>query len=168
MSLGALEQVPENPLAEGLERPPVHPTSLVIFGATGDLARRKLLPAIYNLAHEGLLPDRFRLIGVSRAELSDRDFRALAAEAIRADSRRPPDPDVLERLLEDATYATGSFDDPALYGSSARLLDGYDRDAGLQLNRLFYLSTAPEFFAVIVRCWASTGSTGSRRPRRGW
>ena len=56
--------VAENPLVEGLERLPVHPTTLVIFGATGDLARRKLLPALYNLAHEGALPERFHLVGV--------------------------------------------------------------------------------------------------------
>ena len=56
----------ENPLVEGLERLPVHPTTLTIFGATGDLAHRKLLPALYNLAHEGSLPERFNLIGVSR------------------------------------------------------------------------------------------------------
>lgn len=56
----------ENPLIEGLERLPVRPTSLVIFGSTGDLAHRKLLPALYNLAHEGALPERFELIGVAR------------------------------------------------------------------------------------------------------
>jgi len=59
------EPEPENPLTAGLERQPVAPTTLVIFGATGDLARRKLLPALYNLAHEGALPERFHLIGVS-------------------------------------------------------------------------------------------------------
>ena len=58
---------PENPLAEGLERLPVHPTTLAIFGATGDLARRKLLPAVYNLAHDGALPERFHLVGLSRS-----------------------------------------------------------------------------------------------------
>ena len=56
----------ENPLVEGLERLPVHPTTLAIFGATGDLSKRKLLPAIDNLAHEGALPERFNLIGISR------------------------------------------------------------------------------------------------------
>ena len=59
----------DNPLVQGLERLPVHPTTLVIFGATGDLAHRKLLPAIYNLAHEGALPEGFNLIGVSRSEM---------------------------------------------------------------------------------------------------
>ena len=66
----------ENPLAEGLERIPVHPTTLVIFGVTGDLAQRKLLPALYNLAHEGSLPERFNLIGVARRDKSDDDLRA--------------------------------------------------------------------------------------------
>ena len=61
-----------NPLVEGLERLPVHPTTLVIFGATGDLAKRKLLPALYNLAHEGALPERFDLVGTSRSEMSRR------------------------------------------------------------------------------------------------
>ena len=74
--------VAENPLVEGLERLPVPATTLVIFGATGDLARRKLLPALYNLAHEGALPERFNLIGVSRRDLSDDDFRDQAREAI--------------------------------------------------------------------------------------
>src|SRR5207247_10112358 len=63
-----MSTVEENPLTQGLERLPVHPTTLVIFGATGDLSRRKLLPALYNLAHEGSLPERFNLIGVSRSE----------------------------------------------------------------------------------------------------
>ena len=73
---------------QGLERLPVHPTTLVIFGATGDLARRKLLPALYNLAHEGALPERFHLVGASRGELSDEDFREQAVESIREFSRR--------------------------------------------------------------------------------
>src|ERR1019366_693069 len=63
----------DNPLVEGLERLPVHPTVLVIFGATGDLAHRKLLPALYNLAHEGALPERFELIGVAPRGQSKED-----------------------------------------------------------------------------------------------
>ncbi len=77
MAVRTHEEVTENPLIEGLERLPVPATSLVIFGATGDLARRKLLPALYNLAHEGALPERFNLIGVSRGELTDEEFEAL-------------------------------------------------------------------------------------------
>src|SRR3954449_1067611 len=88
----------DNPLIEGLERLPVPPTVLTIFGATGDLARRKLLPAIYNLAHEGALPERFSLIGVSRSEMPDDQFRDQAREAITQYSRREPDGDVLDAL----------------------------------------------------------------------
>src|SRR3954452_19448941 len=103
--------VEENPLAEGLERLPVHPTTLVIFGASGDLAHRKLLPAIYNLAHEGALPERFNLIAVSRSEESNEEYRAMARESIQQYSRRPPDEQVLEKLLEQVRYVPGTFDD---------------------------------------------------------
>ena len=142
--------VAENPLVEGLERLPVHPTSLVIFGATGDLANRKLLPAIYNLAHEGALPERFDLIGVSRSEMSDAEFREMAAKAVRQFSRRPPDGAVLERLFESARYVSGTFDAAELYPALQTALDGFDQEAGHCLNRCFYLSTAPSFFPVIV------------------
>src|SRR2546421_11125402 len=107
----------ENPLVEGLERLPVHPTTLVIFGATGDLSKRKLLPAIYNLAHEGALPERFNLIGTARSAMSDEQFHEMAARAIREFSRRPPDQQVLERLLESSSYISGAVDEDALYGA---------------------------------------------------
>jgi glucose-6-phosphate 1-dehydrogenase len=149
MAAGATE-APDNPLVAGLERLPVHPTTLVIFGATGDLARRKLLPAIYNLAHEGALPERFFLIGVSRSEKAHEDFRAEAEEAIRQFSRREPDPDVLKALLADVKYVPGTFDDPHVYDKLHQELDGFDQMAGQPLNRCFYLSTAPEFFPIIV------------------
>ncbi|HEX2104395.1 MAG TPA: glucose-6-phosphate dehydrogenase [Solirubrobacteraceae bacterium] len=140
----------ENPLVEGLERLPVHPTSLVIFGATGDLANRKLLPAIYNLAHDGALPERFDLVGTSRSEMSDAEFRDMAITAVRQFSRRPPDDAVLERLFEGARYVAGTFDSEGLYGGLQGALDEFDREAGQRLNRCFYLSTAPTFFPVIV------------------
>src|SRR5206468_7882989 len=104
-----------NPLVEGLERMPVHPTTMVIFGATGDLSKRKLLPAIYNLAHEGALPEQFNLIGVSRTEVPDEDFRESAAESIKQFSRREPDERVLGSLLERMRYVAGTFDDSSMY-----------------------------------------------------
>src|SRR6201747_2427680 len=100
-----------NPLIEGLERKPVHPTTMVIFGASGDLAKRKLLPAIYNLAHEGALPEQFNLIGVSRGDQSDDDFRKEARDAIKQFSRRDADEKVLDALLERFRWVTGTFDD---------------------------------------------------------
>src|SRR5438477_4878983 len=112
----------ENPLVEGLERLPVHPTALVIFGATGDLAHRKLLPALYNLAHEGALPERFELVGIARSTHSDEEFRDQARASIERYSRTKPDPDVLDGLLCDIRYLAGSFDDPRVYGELERAL----------------------------------------------
>ena len=150
---------PENPLTEGLERLPVHPTALVIFGGMGDLARRKLLPALYNLAADGALPERFSLIGVSRSALPDADFRTQAGEAVREFSRREPDEKVLDALLADARYVSGSFDAEDLYPRLAEALDGFDAASGQKLNRAFYLSTAPDHFPVIVEALGRHGLT---------
>ena len=143
----------ENPLVEGLERLPVHPTTLVIFGATGDLAKRKLLPALYNLAHEGALPERFNLVGVSRSEHAARGVprrwrseaiqRVLAARARRA---------VLERAARRASATCpGTFDDAVGLRHAGRDARRVRQGAPAQrMNRCFYLSTAPTFFPVIV------------------
>src|SRR5215210_5190119 len=140
----------ENPLTEGLERLPVPPTTLVIFGATGDLAHRKLLPALYNLAHEGALPERFKLVGVARREKGADDFREECRASICEHSRRTPDDEVLAGLLEHVKYIPANFDDPEGYKALAELLEKLDEAAGQPLNRDYYLSTAPEFFPVIV------------------
>jgi len=139
-----------NPLAEGLERLPVHPTTLTIFGATGDLSKRKLLPALYNLAHEGALPERFNLIGSSRSELSDDDFRELATDSIREFSRRETDDKVLEALLANVRYVSGAFDEDDVYEQLKKAAAQFDDEAEIAFNRVYYLSTAPSFFPVIV------------------
>src|ERR1700722_668262 len=144
------EPEPENPLTAGLERMPVPPTTLVIFGATGDLARRKLLPALYNLAHEGALPERFHLVGVSRKEKEDDDYRGECEQAIRRFSRRTPDEDVLCSLLDNVRYVPGTFDEESVYTELGEILDEFEKEAGEPLNRAFYLSTAPNFFPMIV------------------
>ncbi|MFL5841419.1 MAG: glucose-6-phosphate dehydrogenase [Thermoleophilaceae bacterium] len=146
----AQTETPPNPLVEGLERLPVHPTTLVIFGASGDLAKRKLLPAIYNLAHEGALPERFNLIGCARSEWSDDEFRNVAREAITKFSRRQPDRVVLNSLLDRMRYVPGSFDDDSLYRQIGGIAEEADHEADLVYNRIFYLSTAPTFFEEIA------------------
>jgi glucose-6-phosphate 1-dehydrogenase len=153
----------ENPLVKGLERLPVRPTVLVIFGATGDLAHRKLLPALYNLAHDGALPERFELIGVARRDESDDQFRQLAMESIERFSRRKPDPDVLAGLLDDIRYISGTFDDDDAYRKLGRTLEELDEKAGRPLNRVFYMATAPEFFPVIA---AKLGEAGLQQHDR--
>ena len=139
-----------NPLAEGLERLPIRPTTLTIFGATGDLSRRKLLPALYNLAHDGALPERFNLIGSSRSDMPHGDFQEMARNAIQQFSRRKPDPQVLEKLLENARFVGGDFGDDSVYEQIAAIEGELDERAAIVFNRVFYLSTAPEFFPVIV------------------
>ena len=148
--MSAVAERAENPLIEGLERLPVHPTTLVIFGATGDLAKRKLLPALYNLAHEGALPERFNLVGVSRSDHAHEEFRSQAHDAIKEFSRREPDPAVLDKLLDEVRYVPGTFDDTSVYETLCGTLDEFDKAAGVRMNRCFYLSTAPMFFPVIV------------------
>src|SRR3954453_4621694 len=154
----------ENPLTEGLERLPVHPTTLVIFGASGDLAKRKLLPAIYNLAHEGALPERFNLIGCARSEWSDEEFREVAKDAIQMFSRRTPDETVLESLLSRVRYVAGSFDDENLFTQIGELAATEDEEAGIVFNRIFYLAVAPTFFETIAE---QLGKTGMNRRGEG-
>jgi len=153
----------ENPLVEGLERPPVHSTTLVVFGATGDLARRKLLPAIYNLARDGALPERFELVGVARTEQPHEGFRQLAREAIERFSRRRPDRYVLDGLLPEMRYVPGVFDDDDVYRELDRVLREFDERAGYALNRVFYLATAPQFFPLICE---KLGAAGLHRCER--
>jgi glucose-6-phosphate 1-dehydrogenase len=123
----------------------------VIFGATGDLSQRKLLPAIYNLAHDGALPERFDLVAVARRKMSDEQFRELAARAVRRSSRRPPDDQVLSALLANVSYVPGSVDDNDLYDALQGALARFEEVAGRRLDRCFYLATAPHFFPVVVR-----------------
>ncbi len=157
MSVVAQPQSEQNPLVQGLERLPVRATALVIFGGTGDLAHRKLLPALYNLAHEGALPERFELIAVARRDQPNEDFREIAKDSVERFSRRTPDPEVLEGLLNDVRYVPGTFDDDSVYSEITRTLNEFDQQAGEPLNRVFYLSTAPQFFPVICEKLGSSG-----------
>jgi glucose-6-phosphate 1-dehydrogenase len=159
----ATELEQDNPLIEGLERLPVRPTALVIFGATGDLAHRKLLPALYNLAHEGALPERFELIGVARSEYTHDEFRDMARGSIERFSRRRPDTNVLNGLLGEMRYVPGGFDADGVYGELSNTLREFDERAGEPLNRVFYLSTAPQFFPVIAGKLGSSGLSQSER-----
>jgi glucose-6-phosphate 1-dehydrogenase len=157
-----VEQLPavENPLVAGLEHGPMPPTTLVVFGATGDLARRKLLPALYNLARDGALPERFELIGVARSDRPHECFREMARESITRFSRRAPDPGVLDGLLAKMRYVPGAFEDRGVYAEIERVLREVDEQAGEPLNRVFYLSTPPQLFPLIC---AKLGAAGLHR-----
>ena len=164
MTAAAAPALAENPLVAGLERLPIPPTTMVIFGGTGDLSRRKLLPALYNLAHEGALPERIEILAIGRRDLTDEAFRADMRAAIERFSRTRPQPEVLDALLDHAHYACGAFDDPATYREIAARADALEAAADVPFNRLFYLATPPAAFPVIV---AALGPAGLHRREEG-
>ena len=158
----------QNPLREGLrmERTP-EPCTVVIFGASGDLTKRKLLPALYNLELERLLPHAFAVVGFARRPITDADFRAQMLDGINQFSRnRPADPAVWDSFSQGIFYSPGNFDEPEAYQRLGQLLDKIDKERGAAGNRLFYLATAPEYFPVIVKHLGEANLAAS--PRGGW
>lgn len=140
-----------NPLREGLLRQRVpEPCSVVIFGASGDLMHRKLMPAIYSLMHEGLLPPYFAVIGVLRRDYTDETFRAEMKEAVVKFCRYPLNETVWKALEEGIRVVKGDFAAPETYALLSKVLDECDTKRGTQGNRLFYLSTAPSQFVEIT------------------
>jgi glucose-6-phosphate 1-dehydrogenase len=157
-----------NPLREGLqsERTP-EPNVVVIFGASGDLTKRKLVPALYNLGLDRLLPNGFAVVGFARRAIPDGDFRRQMLDGINAFSRnRPAQPQVWDSFAQSIHYCPGNFDDPEAYRRLAAMLDQLDKERGTSGNRLFYLATAPEFFPVIVQQLGAAGLSDS--PASGW
>jgi glucose-6-phosphate 1-dehydrogenase len=157
------ELVVANPLREGLrlERTPA-PCVMVIFGATGDLTRRKLIPALYNLSRERLLPAGFSVIGFARRPVGDELFRQHMLDGVNQFSRsRPAQPVVWETFAEGIRYHQTSFDDPQGYTELAALLDQIDRERGTGGNRVFYLATPPSSYSDIIR---NLGESGLARP----
>jgi glucose-6-phosphate 1-dehydrogenase len=151
--------VAANPLREGLqvERMP-EPNAVVIFGASGDLTKRKLVPALYNMELEGLLPNAFAVIGFARRTIPDEEFRSQMLDGINNFSRnRPAKPEVWSSFSEKLHYCAGNFDDPAAYQALARALDELDAQHGTAGNRLFYLATSPEYFPVIIKHLGEAG-----------
>jgi glucose-6-phosphate 1-dehydrogenase len=144
----------------GGERHP-DPCSLVMFGVTGDLAHRKLIPALYDLGCHGVLPFGTTLVGYGRQELSNEEFRDLMRTAIDDHyGAEVVDGSTCDRLLQAPRYVQGQFDDPEGYRRLAAVLEELD-GAGARGNRMFYLATPPSQFEVIVR---QLGDAGLARP----
>jgi glucose-6-phosphate 1-dehydrogenase len=133
------------------------PTVIVIFGASGDLTARKLIPAIYNLAHDGLLPADFYLIGFGRKAIPDAEFQQIAAGAIKEFSRREPATEVWNRLAPRTLYVSGGYDEKAAYDRLAARITGLEKQIGQQLQSLFYISTPPTVFAPIIQNLGASG-----------
>ena len=126
------------------------PSGMVIFGVTGDLARKKLLPAIYDLANRGLLPGGFTLVGYGRRDWTQADFQAYVREAIDAGARTNFHDNVWQRLAEGLQFVKGNFDDDAAFDTLAETLKRSDVERGTAGNWAYYLSVPPEFFADVV------------------
>ncbi|MEB2314237.1 MAG: glucose-6-phosphate dehydrogenase [Sorangiineae bacterium] len=149
----------DNPLRAGMAGElGVAPAALVIFGASGDLTGRKLLPGIYNLARNRLLPSGFALVGFARRPLSDEAFRARMLEQVEAHSRhRPLDRAVWDDLARGMSYVQGSFGDDAAYRTLAARLAELDRVRGTAGGRTFYLAVPPAEVRTIVDALARAG-----------
>ena len=152
-----LSQIPH-----GQERIP-DPGILVIFGASGDLTKRKLLPALFHLRQADLLPKEFAIVGVARRQLANefaQDMREGIVEFGGVDAADPK----LDEFVSHIGYFALNFDDPASYAGLKAELERIDKERGIGGNRLFYLATAPEFFAGIVE---NLGAQEMAQPEKG-
>src|SRR3954454_943042 len=142
----------ENPLREGLrlERVP-DPAAFVLFGATGDLAHRKVVPALFQLWRTHLLPHEFQIVAVGRRPYTDEAFRDELKASLDNYSRvQPVDRETWDDLAERITYHRGDFSDPSMFQTLADRLDTLDEEQGTRGDRILYLATQPSAFAEIV------------------
>ncbi len=146
------------------------PCVLVIFGASGDLTRRLLIPSLYNLAHDRLLTQNFAVVGVARKASTHEEFRQEMHQAIDESTRvGHVDPATWDNLEKRLYYVTGAFQDPAGYTRLAEVLTQCDRDWGTRGNYLFYLATPPTFFAEIAQQLGKADLAEERQEDgRGW
>ncbi len=155
-----------NPLREGRRIEAVaEPAVVLIFGASGDLTRRKLIPALYALARHQRLSPGFCVVGISRSPLSDDAFRENLANAANIASRPPADRAVWDEFARGVFYAPGDLNDPATYQRLSERLAGLDRERGTRGNRVFYLATAPSHFEEVA---VQLGAAGMSRPSSSW
>jgi glucose-6-phosphate 1-dehydrogenase len=153
----------ENPLLEGLglRRTP-DPCAIVIFGASGDLTRRKLFPALYSLALRGLLPKQFGVVGVARSEESDDDFRARMKHAVQEFGRDQLRDETWDWLAEGMRYVATDFADDDGQNRVVQVLNELDTQRGTGGNRVYYLAVPPAAIATLVH------AIGQRRSTEGW
>ncbi len=156
-----------NPFREGMSlEGATQPVQLCIFGASGDLTQRKLLPAIYNLAQAALAPPAFSVIGFARQPMSDDDFRKVLTNAVAASEEvRVRDPAVLQHLCERVHYVAGDFHDAAAYGQLKTKLDLYDKQYATNGNRIFYIATPASLYGDITAKLAGAGLVKPESPQ---
>ena len=139
---------------------------MIIFGASGDLTKRKLIPALYNLAREKLLRQDFSIVGFARREMSHDDFRKKMTEGLQEYATVPFDSDLWSRLVDKIYYVAGNFEDGSAYQCLRKMLNQIDRRHGTGGNYFYYLATGPEYFAPVVQQLKAIGLT--REPEGLW
>src|SRR6266545_2593493 len=132
-----------------LASPP--PQTLVVFGASGDLTRRKLLPALYDLAYEGLLPEHYAIVGSGGSRLDDAGFRERARGAVEEFSRHRLDEERWQAFAQELSYVSAPLDDPDAFGALRERLLTLDTGLGAEGRRIFYCATPPSAFPTIVQ-----------------
>src|SRR6202047_942270 len=143
----------------------VEPCALVIFGASGDLTKRKLVPSLYNLASYHLLPSDFSIIGVARRPLTDEVFRNQLGKDLAELGTQPVDPNLWNLFRGRLSYCAGEFDNPATYKKLAEALAESEKDFKTSGNVVFYLSVQPDYFADIAK---RLSEAGLLREEAGW
>ena len=137
--------------------PPVEPTTLVIFGGSGDLARRRLIPALYNLLLDGLMPSHYVVLGLGRKPMSDEEFRATVREGVVKHSRQALIEDTWAAFADHLFYMAGENDDPHTYVKLKARAEELERTFQLPGNRVFYLSIPPSSFTPVCEGLSSSG-----------
>ncbi|KAA0960754.1 glucose-6-phosphate dehydrogenase [Microbacterium sp. ANT_H45B] len=137
------------------------PSALVIFGVTGDLSRKKLMPAVYDLANRGLLPPGFALVGFARRDWEDQDFAQVVYDAVKEHARTPFREETWAQLLQGIRFVSGEFDNPDSFRKLRETVDQLDVERGTMGNHAFYLSIPPKSFAVVAQQLKDSGLVGA-------
>ena len=142
------------------------PCALVLFGVTGDLARRKVMPAIYDLCNRGLLPPGFALVGFARRDWVDQDFSKVVHDAVRENARTPFSEATWEQLSQGLRFVAGDLTDPQAYAELAQVIGELDQTRGTDGNHAFYLSIPPGLFPMVIENLRVSGL--SQSPNGAW
>ncbi len=159
-----------NPLRHGrrMSRSP-EPCAMAIFGGSGDLTRRKLVPALYDLSRKRMIPGGFTILGLSRSPMSDDEYRSKLREWVdKSGDAAPSDPATWEPFSQGIHYLPANFHDPSTYTKLKETLAGYDATRGTAANRVFYLATPPSDYVDIIRNLGVAGMAQEKTNRQGW
>jgi glucose-6-phosphate 1-dehydrogenase len=143
------------------------PCIMVIFGASGDLTKRKLIPALYNLAKSDLLSRQFAVIGIARSEMTDEQFREKISNDMKEFATSEIEPDLWDWIQRRLHYIPGGFSDDSLYQKLKERLDQVNQEHGTHSNYFYYLATAPNFFGEVVHKLGAAG-LAQEEPGKGW